>query len=75
MGWCDCHLHQYRIGRSYIGIPDQDFAMDADDERKIYLQDIISSPKDNFVYEYDFGDRADRSLPSVANTARPIADC
>ncbi len=56
MGWCDCHLHQYRIGRSYIGIPDPDFAMDADDERKIYLQDIISSPKDNFVYEYDFGD-------------------
>ena len=56
MGWSNCHLHQYRVGRSYAGIPDPDFDMDVTDERKVYLQDIISSPKDNFVYEYDFGD-------------------
>jgi hypothetical protein len=30
--------------------------MDVTDEQKVYLQDIISNQKDNFVYEYDFGD-------------------
>jgi len=30
--------------------------MDVTDERKVYLQDIISNPKDNFIYEYDLGD-------------------
>ncbi|MEA3385430.1 MAG: plasmid pRiA4b ORF-3 family protein [Thermodesulfobacteriota bacterium] len=56
MGWFNYHLHQYRVGSSYIGIPDSDFDIDLTDERKVYLQDIISNPKDNFVYEYDFGD-------------------
>jgi hypothetical protein len=56
MGWFNCHLHQYRVGGSFIGIPDPDFDIDVRDERKVYLQDIISNPKDNFVYEYDFGD-------------------
>jgi hypothetical protein len=56
MGWFNCHLHQYRVGSSYIGIPDPDFDMDVVDERKVYLQDIITNPNDSFVYEYDFGD-------------------
>jgi hypothetical protein len=56
MGWSDCHLHQYRVGNSYIGIPEPDFDIDIIDERKVYLKDIISNPKDNFIYEYDFGD-------------------
>jgi len=56
MGWFNYHLHQYRVGSSYIGIPDPDFDIDVTDERKVCLQDIISNPKDNFVYEYDFGD-------------------
>lgn len=56
MGWDDCHLHQYRVGNSFIGTKELDFDMDVTDERKVYLQDIISNPKDNFIYEYDFGD-------------------
>ena len=56
MGWFNYHLHQYRVGSSYIGIPDPDFDIDVIDERTVYLQDIISHPKENFVYEYDFGD-------------------
>lgn len=56
MGWFDYHLHQYRVGGSYIGIPDPDFGDDVTDERKVCLQDIVFNPKDNFVYEYDFGD-------------------
>ena len=56
MGWLDCHLHQYIVGNSYIGLPDPDFEMNVIDERKIYLYDLVSNPKDNFIYEYDFGD-------------------
>jgi len=56
MGWSNYHLHQYRVGSTYIGIPHPDFDMDVTDERKVYLQDIISNLKDRFVYEYDFGD-------------------
>ena len=56
MGWFDYHLHQYIVGDSCIGIPDLDFEMDMIDERKIYLYDLVSNPKDNFIYEYDFGD-------------------
>ena len=56
MGWDGYHLHQYRVVNSYIGIPDQDFDEYVMDERKVCLRDIASNPKDNFVYEYDFGD-------------------
>lgn len=56
MGWSNYHLHQYRLRNLYIGIPDQELDMDITDERKVYLKDILSNPKDSFVYEYDFGD-------------------
>ena len=56
MGWSDYHLHQYIVGNSYIGLPDTEFDMDMIDERKIYLYDVVSKLKDNFTYEYDFGD-------------------
>ncbi|WP_373498871.1 plasmid pRiA4b ORF-3 family protein [Desulfococcus sp.] len=56
MGWSDYHLHQYRVGNDCIGIPEPDFDFDVKDERKVYLHDIISKPKDYVIYEYDFGD-------------------
>lgn len=56
MGWSNYHIHQFRVGSSYIGIPHPDFDYDVTDERKVWLQDIISNLKDYFVYEYDFGD-------------------
>ena len=56
MGWLNYHLHQYRQGSLYIGIPDQELDMGITDERKVYLHDIVSNPKDSFIYEYDFGD-------------------
>ncbi|MDQ1271237.1 MAG: Plasmid pRiA4b family protein [Thermodesulfobacteriota bacterium] len=56
MGWLNYHLHQYRVGSLYIGIPEEDFDIEVTDERTVYLQDILSNLKDNFIYEYDFGD-------------------
>ncbi len=57
MGWEDYHLHQYCVGRNtYIGDPDQSFDADFMDEHETFLKDIVSKPKDKFLYEYDFGD-------------------
>jgi hypothetical protein len=56
MGWSNYHLHQYKLKNLYIGIPDPEWDMDITDERNVCLHDIISNPKDSFVYEYDFGD-------------------
>ncbi|MCD4817868.1 MAG: plasmid pRiA4b ORF-3 family protein [Candidatus Cloacimonetes bacterium] len=56
MGWFNCHLHQYIVGDSYIGVPEPDYDLDMIDERNFYLYDLVSNPKDFFIYEYDFGD-------------------
>jgi hypothetical protein len=58
MGWDDSHLHQFIIGRTYYGVPSGDnfFDMDTKDERKVRLDQLLSSPKQKMNYEYDFGD-------------------
>ncbi len=58
MGWDDYHLHQFRVGDTYYGVPDPEYAVffEIMDERKFCLRDLISEPKKSFVYEYDFGD-------------------
>ena len=58
MGWTDSHLHAF-VGnecRYSAAYPDYDLDDDAVDERKGRLNDLVSQPKDHFVYEYDFGD-------------------
>ena len=57
MGWWDCHLHQFIIHGNYFGIPDPDWdSMDVISESGVKLAELISSEKDKFIYEYDFGD-------------------
>lgn len=70
MGWEDYHLHQYKVGKKFIGIPDPDFFMELIDESTISLKDIVSKPKDKFVYEYDFGDGWDHEV--VLEEIRPL---
>ncbi|MEM9847639.1 MAG: plasmid pRiA4b ORF-3 family protein [Bacteroidota bacterium] len=54
MGWYNAHLHQFVLGHSFIGIPN-DF-MDTEDGRKIKLKQVFQRPKQHLIYEYDFGD-------------------
>lgn len=54
MGWTDCHLHQYFVGKMRISEPD--FNDDAEDEGDFTLADIASKVGAKFRYEYDFGD-------------------
>ena len=59
MGWANCHLHDFRIkGKRYQDIEEMDDFMDDNDvynEHKYYLNKLLQE-RDNFEYEYDFGD-------------------
>jgi hypothetical protein len=56
MGWYDSHLHQFIVGETYYGVPDPDDLPEIKDERRVRLDQVVSSPKQGFIYEYDFGD-------------------
>ncbi|HVA65373.1 MAG TPA: plasmid pRiA4b ORF-3 family protein [Elusimicrobiota bacterium] len=55
MGWSDCHLHMFHVGKTRIAprTPDWD---DVEDERKFVLWDIARKTGAKFFYEYDMGD-------------------
>lgn len=56
MGWMNCHLHQFIRGNVFYGPPDPDFGFECESEVKTRLHDVLHSPKDKMIYEYDFGD-------------------
>jgi hypothetical protein len=60
MGWEDCHLHEFRIGKQRFGTPD---AMDdalggprAASERTARLFQVLGRARAKAAYTYDFGD-------------------
>ncbi len=56
MGWTDSHLHLFNIGGVDYGMPDPEFANDMRSEQRVRLGRVVTTEKDRFVYEYDFGD-------------------
>jgi hypothetical protein len=56
MGWSGGHLHQFRIGEEYYGIPHEDDLSETIDERKVSLKSIVDQGIKKFIFEYDFGD-------------------
>lgn len=57
MGWYNAHLHQFIVGRHYIGLPDPyDDFIEKKDSQKIKLSQVFKNLKDKITYEYDFGD-------------------
>ena len=57
MGWSGGHLHQFRIGGEYYGLPNEFMDdMDMTDERKVALKDMVEAGTKRFIFEYDFGD-------------------
>ncbi|MBU0968977.1 MAG: plasmid pRiA4b ORF-3 family protein [Proteobacteria bacterium] len=59
MGWDDCHMHQFIIGKELYGQPsaEEDWeGIKVFDERKTKLGDLKTKIKKKFIYEYDFGD-------------------
>jgi len=56
MGWSDSHLHQFRLGETYYGVPDPDDFYEVKNEKTVKLSRLVSQPKAKLSYEYDFGD-------------------
>ncbi len=56
MGWTNSHLHQFRVGNQYFGVPDEESYGDVEDESLVKLNEVLRAEKDAMVYEYDFGD-------------------
>ena len=57
MGWGNSHLHMFIIeGIAYGTASDDIDESPTEDESKVRLGDLFSTPKSKFKYEYDFGD-------------------
>jgi len=59
MGWEDCHLHQFEIGRRIYSVPDPDddlYERKVVDESRVRLREAFPRVGTQFEYLYDFGD-------------------
>jgi hypothetical protein len=82
MGWENCHLHEFRIGRQRFGVPDPDDrlmgAPACIHERKVHLSDVLHEPGAKAEYTYDFGDSwehavmVEKILPPEAGLIYPL---
>lgn len=71
MGWEDCHLHEFSIGRRIYSVPDPDddlYERKVIDEKRVRLKEAIPRVGTHFEYLYDFGDswRHDLQLEAIA---------
>jgi hypothetical protein len=60
MGWEDCHIHAFQIGKTTYG-PDADGELGYADETKARLGDV-ARVRTRIGYEYDFGDGWEHEL-------------
>jgi hypothetical protein len=66
MGWEDCHLHAFQIGKTTYG-PDPEKELGFADESKARLADV-ARVRTRIAYEYDFGDGWEHELVVEART-------
>ena len=66
MGWEDCHMHAFRIGKTTYG-PDPEDEPGYADETKARLADV-ARVRTRIGYEYDFGDSWEHELVVEART-------
>ena len=56
MGWENCHLYQFVVGRTMFSVPEPDLMEDMENAQKVHLDDLDIGPRRKFLYRYDFGD-------------------
>ena len=59
MGWQDEHLHLFIDGDKQYGTHEpgwDELGAEHEDERAVRLRQILTRPKQNLLYKYDFGD-------------------
>ena len=62
MGWLGGHLHQFVADDVRYGVPDDEWGVEVQDERRVTLADVAPTAGDRLVYEYDFGDGWEHDL-------------
>lgn len=77
MGWMDSHLHQFAARGTLYGQPDSEFGIGRINEKRVRLDQVLTTEKDTMAYEYDFGDgwkhkiTLEKILGSAAEKASP----
>ncbi|MBI4547211.1 MAG: plasmid pRiA4b ORF-3 family protein [Ignavibacteriae bacterium] len=60
MGWTNSHLHQFIVHGVFYGDDDPEFGLGSEmefvSEHQTDLDQMVSTEKEKFIYEYDFGD-------------------
>ncbi len=59
LGWEDCHLHEFVIGRRVYSVPDPEddlYERKVIDERRVRLREVVPRVGTAIEYLYDFGD-------------------
>jgi hypothetical protein len=56
MGWWDCHLFEFRLGKRRFADVLDDEDKTVADATEFALSDLLKKAGDNFLYAYDFGD-------------------
>jgi hypothetical protein len=56
MGWEGYHLHAFTIGDEVYGATSEDNILGFREEADFQINQLVSAPKQKFLYEYDFGD-------------------
>ncbi len=53
MGWEDCHMHAFVVGKQRYGIPEDECS---ENESNVCLSQVLKKTGSKLRYEYDFGD-------------------
>jgi hypothetical protein len=82
MGWEDCHMHEFRVGRRLFGQPDPNDRLmgtpTVENERIVSLFTVLGRVGAKAVYTYDFGDSwehgivLEKRLPADPNMPSPV---
>jgi Plasmid pRiA4b ORF-3-like protein len=78
MGWEDCHMHQFSIGRLFRGRPNPEGIVEDNDESTVRLSGILARVGSKATYTYDFGDSwehgivLEKRLPLDVNATYPV---
>jgi Plasmid pRiA4b ORF-3-like protein len=60
--WKDRHLHEFKVGTVYFGVPDDDDPPPHIDEKHVRLYQLVHEPGERLTYLYDFGDSWEHDL-------------
>jgi len=82
MGWTNSHLHQFKKGKTFYSMKNENdpfpYLGSSKDYKKIRINNLLINEKDTIEYEYDFGDGwehkivLEKILPYNKETKLPI---